>query len=445
MTIKVMYDLSLLGVTLSRGWNCAGICRVTQSWADSLAQHDEISIDFHYGTELSGARAAARAVRSQELNSRSGAVELLLAYTRTLLEGRATGRPTGFRSPIRRRDVGGILREVSVRGQWKLASLTQNVLIHSHDTRARRADVFHDTSFPGPSPALTDPVILKHPRMSKVVTVYDVIPITHADYFPPDVPAIFTEQLRKLDNSHWVVCSSAHVKAQLCELARVDAERIKVIPWAADSELFYRVVDAEQLGMVRQRYAIPEAPFLLSVCTLEPRKNLIALIRSFAELATTGEIPGLTLVLVGGSGWIPSVISEIDELAAQLVRGRNRVVLTGFVPDHDLAALYSGALAFVYPSIVEGFGLPPLEAMQCGVPVITSSTSALPEVVADAGVLVDPLDRDALCQAILDVCSKPALRQELSERSLAQAAKFSWERTARETVDLYRLAIANPS
>src|SRR5205823_2310457 len=114
-----------------------------------------------------------------------------------------------------------------------------------------------------------------------------------------------------------------------------------------------------------------------------------------------------------------------------------RVILTGYVDDADLAPLYSGALAFLFPSLYEGFGLPPLEAMQCGIPVITSNTSSLPEVVGPAGITLDPTDADALCQAILELSHRPSLREQLSLASLAQAQHFSWERSTQQLLDAY--------
>jgi glycosyltransferase involved in cell wall biosynthesis len=121
---------------------------------------------------------------------------------------------------------------------------------------------------------------------------------------------------------------------------------------------------------------------------------------------------------------------------------RDRIVLAGFVPDDELAALYSGATAFVYPSLYEGFGLPPLEAMTCGVPVIASNTSSLPEVVGEAGILLDPHDADGLSQAMLALYRDGRLRAELAARSLARAECFGWERFTRRTLDAYRAALA---
>ena len=121
---------------------------------------------------------------------------------------------------------------------------------------------------------------------------------------------------------------------------------------------------------------------------------------------------------------------------------RHRIVITGYVPDEDLAALYSGAMVFVYPSFYEGFGLPPLEAMQCGVPVIVSNTSSLPEVVGDAGILVDPKDGDAICQGILNIYRDNILKMQMTANSLKNAERFSWKRCAEETLAAYRTSLS---
>jgi glycosyltransferase involved in cell wall biosynthesis len=146
----------------------------------------------------------------------------------------------------------------------------------------------------------------------------------------------------------------------------------------------------------------------------------------------------MRLVMVGTRGWkMESIFAELSSLGSLA----DRVIVTGFVPDEDLAPIYSHASMFVYPSLLEGFGLPPLEAMQCGVPVITSNTSSLPEVVADAGIMVPPSDADALCQAMTNLYQDSELHDRLASKALERAATFSWGRCADETVAAYRAAL----
>jgi glycosyltransferase involved in cell wall biosynthesis len=178
--------------------------------------------------------------------------------------------------------------------------------------------------------------------------------------------------------------------------------------------------------------------YFLSLCTLEPRKNVDRVIRCFARLLKEKQIQDVNLVLVGVKGWhFDKIFNEIESNKDI----RSHIIITGFVEDKDLAALYSASLGFVYPSIYEGFGLPPLEAMQCGVPVVTSNTSSLPEVVGDAGIMVTPTDEDALCQAMLNVYQSESLRKEMSAKSLHQAARFSWEKCIQDTINGYKMAM----
>ena len=171
---------------------------------------------------------------------------------------------------------------------------------------------------------------------------------------------------------------------------------------------------------------------------LYQEKNIAHLVRCFAQVIQEQNIQDLNLVLVGSQGWDYDAI--LQEISSQYTL-RSRIIVTGRVADQDLAAIYSGAVAFVYPSLYEGFGLPPLEAMQCGVPVITSNTSSLPEVVGDAGILLDPTDVDALCHSIFKIYNQLSLREKMSAKSLEQAKKFSWERCTEETLDAYRTAL----
>jgi glycosyltransferase involved in cell wall biosynthesis len=275
-------------------------------------------------------------------------------------------------------------------------------------------------------------------NIATVQTVYDLIPILSPHYFTLGQDQLIKKVIDSITPEDFVIGISESTRNDLCNYSnRVDPEKVHVIYLAA-SENFYKCTEIELLHDVRMRYGIPEdATYLLSVCTLEPRKNIELVVRSFARLVMEYNVPNLHLVLTGTKGWDYDRIFSAIEYAEMV---RSRIILTGFVPDKDLAPLYSGAIAFVYPSLYEGFGLPPLEAMQCGTPVITSNTSSLPEVVGDAGIMVDPHDGDALCQWMLDLYSDEALRNHLSAKSLARAAEFSWKRCVDETIAVYRKA-----
>jgi glycosyltransferase involved in cell wall biosynthesis len=215
---------------------------------------------------------------------------------------------------------------------------------------------------------------------------------------------------------------------------KLEPSKVVVTPLAA-SKSFFHVKDIYLIRDTLINHGIPpNRPYVLSLCTLEPRKNLTTVIRAFGNLVKQHLDLNLNLVLVGIQGWKNrSIFEEISKDPTL----KSRIFFTGFVPDQDLSAIYSGATCFVYPSLYEGFGLPPLEAMQCGVPVITSNVSSLPEVVGDAGITVNPKDEDGLCQAIYRVVSDPSLGASLAAKSLERAQQFSWSRCAEQTIELY--------
>ena len=211
-------------------------------------------------------------------------------------------------------------------------------------------------------------------------------------------------------------------------------ERINLIPLAAAAQ--FAPAAAAEIARVRQRYEISGA-YILAVGSIQPRKNLTRLVRAYSALRRARPDAKLPqLVLVGKKAWL------YDETLRAIAAcgGAPEVNLTGYVPEGDLPALYTGALCFVYPSYFEGFGLPPLEAMRCGTPVITSDRTSLPEVVGDAGLLVDPFDEAALAHALATLINDADLRARLRTRGLARAASFDWHETARRTLEVYQRA-----
>ncbi|HSP64513.1 MAG TPA: glycosyltransferase family 1 protein, partial [Pyrinomonadaceae bacterium] len=210
----------------------------------------------------------------------------------------------------------------------------------------------------------------------------------------------------------------------------VKADRVRVTPYAPRSG--FQAVPAEQAKQTKQRLGI-EDEFVLFVGTVEPRKNLLTLVRAFDQiLRQTSRRP--QLVVVGAEGWL------MDELIAFIKQSSisDRLRLTGYLNDDDLRALYSSCAVFVYPSIYEGFGLPPLEAMACGAPVIASNIATFRETLGSAAQLVEPNDVEALARSIVEILDDEDRRRALSRRGLEQAAKFSWERTAQLTLEVYR-------
>ena len=282
-------------------------------------------------------------------------------------------------------------------------------------------------------PAHSLPPIL--PRAS-VATVHDLGYL----HFPGEHPPA-TRLLRRLSN-RWsarratrVVAISGATRDDLVHHEGVPTERISVVhhgkaPW------FQPVKDRDQLAAVQAQYGL-DRPYFLFVGTLQPRKNLERLLAAFDQFAATH--PEQLLALVGGIGWQTERLRQ----ALASIQARDRVRLLGYVPDDELPPLYSGSLALAFPSLYEGFGLPALEAMACGAPVLTSSTSSMPEVVGKAGLLVDPQDTQAIAAGLARLADDPELRRTLGDRGQLRAGLFTWEHAAHETLAVLRAAAEN--
>jgi glycosyltransferase involved in cell wall biosynthesis len=232
-----------------------------------------------------------------------------------------------------------------------------------------------------------------------------------------------------------IITSSEYSRRDIIETYRLEPERVSYTHLAAASR-FSPVRDESEVRRVRAAYDI-EGEYILAVGSIQPRKNLVRLINAYADLRRARAKDKLPrLLLVGKKAWLYE--ETLRALEKQCIPGE--VKFTGYVPEADLPALYSGALCFVYPSYFEGFGLPPLEAMKCGVPVIAGNRTSLPEVVGDAGLLVDPFDEKAIAAAIARVIDNPDLRAALSVKGLERARLFDWRETARLTLRIYERA-----
>ena len=239
--------------------------------------------------------------------------------------------------------------------------------------------------------------------------------------------------------------SAAHILTD-CDFARDDIlktygiapERVTAVPLAA-AVRFSPVRDESELDRVRNKYGI-NGKYILTVGSIQPRKNIPRLIRAYSMLCRERNLEPLPkLVVVGKRGWLYE-----DTLAtAESSTVRDQIILTGYVDDKDLPALYSAASCFVYPSYFEGFGIPPLEAMRCGTPTITGDRTCFPEIIGDAGLMVDPFDEQAIKLGIVRVLTEQTLRDELIEKGLKRANSYDWLKTARQTLDVYERVYAD--
>lgn len=228
-----------------------------------------------------------------------------------------------------------------------------------------------------------------------------------------------------------ILTLSEHTRHDVSEMYGIDLNRIEAIPLAAPAH-YAPVEDERELQRVRHTYGI-HGEYILCVGSIQPRKNLVRLVKAYALLKSSLGSRRPKLVFVGKRAWLyDETLRALESLYVQ-----DSVVLTGYVPDSDLPALYSGALCFVYPSIFEGFGLPPLEAMKCGTPVIVGNATSLPEVVGDAALTVDPYDVEAIARGLERVINDSVYRAELSVKGRERASLFDWRETARRTLQVY--------
>ena len=268
-----------------------------------------------------------------------------------------------------------------------------------------------------------------------VVTIHDMLPRIHPEFFTSETIRQFDALLEQMQPSDHVICVSESTKRDFLRWhPATPTDQVHVTPLAASPQLA-PVTDPSQRHALRLQLGLQEGDqVLLSLCNLEPRKNLSTLIEAFEQLHRRAEGSAIKLVLAGSLGWKTTALTD-------RIRGSSAaeaILVSGHIPDEQLACLYSLADAFVYPSLYEGFGLPPLEAMQCGVPVIVGNTSSLPEVVGSAALLVDPRSASELNHALATLLGSAAERQELRQRGFAQASNFSWVSTAAQTVDVYQ-------
>ncbi len=333
-------------------------------------------------------------------------------YTTRGLNGAALGLPPNFRV------VPSRLPTINPRVRIPWEQLLAPLLL-----RQSGAQLFHGVHsvvpFASPVPS--------------VVTVHDLAFIRFSQTFRAYNRAYLDLATRlSVRRAARVLVVSEHTKREVVGILGVPEERVVVTPNAARAH--FRPPEPQRLAAFRAKKGLPER-FVLYVGTLEPRKNLPTLLEAYAEVARRHDAP---LIVGGGKGWLyDAVFQRLEELGL-----REQVRFVGYIEEEELPLWYAAATVFVFPSIYEGFGMPPLEAMACGTPVITSNSSSLPEVVGEAGLMAPPDDPAAFAAAIDQVLSDAGLRAELRERGLAQAARFTWRTTAERTLAAYEAVAA---
>lgn len=289
-------------------------------------------------------------------------------------------------------------------------------------------DLFHATDF----------VLAPTRARRKVLTVHDLAFIHYPNAAMPSLHHYLNVVVpRSVQRADHIIADSHHTARDLVEQWRTPPECITVVQGAVDHAHFRPVTDPARQRAVRERYAIGDRPFILALSRLEPRKNFVRLIEAFARARAEARLPH-RLVIGGGKGWLyDEIFRRVAELALQ-----EEVHFTGFVADADLPVLYSAAEFFAYPSLYEGFGLPIIEALACGTPVVTADNSCLPEAGGDGAYYVKAEEVDSIAAGIVRLATDADLRSRLRAAGLAHAAHFTWERSAGQLLDAYTRALA---
>ena len=290
--------------------------------------------------------------------------------------------------------------------------------------RKNGIQVFHGTNFEVPLRG----------NLPSVVSIHDLSPLLHPETHEKNVVRRARVRLPLMAQAaDRIVTPTKAAQHEIHEHLKINSEKTTAIPEAARS--CFRRLDYEQTKATRARLGIGDE-FVLYVGTIEPRKNLLTLVHAFEEISTRRESP-LQLVIAGRKGWM------IDDLLCLIKESpfNRRMILTGYLNDDELCALYSSCTVFVYPSFYEGFGLPPLEAMACGAPVIASRIPSISETVGEAALLFNPKDVPALASSIISLLEDESLRQTMSRKGMQRASEFSWERTAKLTRAVYDQAL----
>lgn len=358
-----------------------GIGQYSRQLALGLVSHDNIDADFFYGAVWS------KQVRGAPLPGPAGLVPWLRSH---------------------------------IPFSYELRRLVQNNRFAQY-AQKQAFDLYHE------------PNILPLPFCGPtVITVHDLSWIRYPQAHPIERVRAMDKHFKPgLERASLILTDSEFVKRELMDVFGVKPERIR--PVHLGVEALFHPRPADETRTVLQAHGLVHGQYLLAVGTLEPRKNLQVALRAFVQL-TPALRKRFPLVLVGMKGWHTSALEQ--QIAPLVAAGEIRQL--GYLPREDLATIIAGATTLIYPSIYEGFGLPPLEAMACGVPVITSNVSSIPEVVGDTGLMLDPQNVNGFAEAMRLVITTPELRAAMATKALSRSHQFNWASCVSETVDAYK-------
>lgn len=440
-SIRLAYDITILGTYFSRPDSKTGIFRVTEEILNHLVCRSNLKTTL---ISLCGEDIVFASVGSQEyarlkqsyadINFRN--VDFQSTYkSRLSLEWLYESLFSQYFSQRFQEKAKLSLESLIVRGSLKALQKSNFFAFDAFRTfNSKEFDILHSSYYKLPSKDLTK-------DLPRLLMIHDLIPIKATEFVAKNLDTYFSKILSSIDvTTDWVVCNSEYTRQEFCEYTKFPPEKSFVTPLGIDKS-FYPVQDQDTIKSAKVKYGIPEESYFLCLASqLEPRKNILHLIESFIQLIRENPNIQTNLVLAGSLRYRREELERARQIYPEFGQ---RIILTGYVSDNDLVSLYSGAIAFIFPSLYEGFGMPLLEAMQTGVPVISSNATSLPEVAGDAAILVHPKDRGALCQAMLDILNDQSLRFEMIQKGFAQASKFSWDQCAEKTVDIYKTILGN--
>ena len=430
--MKVLYDITVLGIGHVNQRSRTGIFRVVENIAMELVKIPDLEIEFCSSESIIELIACQyylnmtdefSGIKFHVPDNAKWAISLFKSVDEYKRKSNLYNKSTFFKK---------IIDFLTYRFIWAFqkVSLKNGIYLQNNP---QSFDLYHSPFLPLPAN------LKKHHFKASVITIYDMIPVLFPYYFENRTIESMKKVYESISDKTWVTCISDTTKKDLLEYkyGSINPNKVFVTTLAA-SNYFYKSNNKDWNNECLLNYNIPSQPYVLSLCTFEPRKNIVHSINSFVKMVEKYNINDLNFVLVGNKGWdFDSIFDRLDSCTLP----RSRFIVTGFVPDEHLAAIYSEAMMFVYPSFYEGFGLPPLEAMQCGVPVITSNNSSLPEVVGDAAIMIDPNNQLALKDAMYKLYSDEELRQQLSEKGIERSKLFSWKKCADQTVAAYKSSL----
>lgn len=416
--INVLYDANLLLNDANKNSGRTGIFFVVYNVLVNLLKYETINVDLYCNVEnrirLAEYLKTDSNLSSAKISDTFNGIESILAkweYKKYLYEKNQN------------KGIGYNLTKLVVKF---LINLDKLVKLNKKNFKDKISK--YDVYF---SPFNEPPNFFKKcPEITKYSIIYDTIPFVYPEYYPGIEKKKFwyNKIVNAINKETYYFSISDYTKKDFIKyVPAIDADKITVTLLAA-SEEFYQCKDESKIEQIKEKYKIPkDSKYIFSLCSLEPRKNLIFAVKNFIEFIKKNNINDMYFVL-GGAEW-GYFIDALNKTISDLDVYKSKILKAGYVADEDLTPLYSGAFCFIYPSIYEGFGLPPLEAMQCGCPVIASNVTSLPEVIGDAGLMINPDSDKELIKALEKIYYDEKLRVEYSNKGIEWAKEFSWSKT----------------